>query len=430
MENQSSIVQVKKKSKKKIIITTMALLVALLGGVGSYAYFVYLPATPEMVLKKAVENFSDNKTGYAVSGRLDQGNVNLPDFNYTIKSDANGNTSATVSSFILVSSPGAEIITVDGKTYVKPDGFRDSQVLAKQYTNASGEITLEEYVSNFVDYSGLASWNGKWLEVPAYLTDSVISSGNEGDGQEATIKIDEGARLVSVGELKEVDGRNVREYTLEVDANTVQEMLEQIAGSTVADIFANYSSKNDLSEKLEFKVQVDVATKKFYKIDYVGRPFVDATFSISATESLENITAPTGSTPITKALSYGVAWPELIRADMQNGKSERDQERIADLKGMKLAFEIYKAKNDTYPDRYNIAVQQEEFLNANLPHVDHELFKDPAGRRAGLNGSQYAYVAQTKDSDEFCGPNNGPLCEKFFIVTTLDDGTEYQLNSD
>ena len=427
--NQTEIPQLNKKSKKRIVLVVIALLFVLLGFAGAYAYFVYLPESPEMVLKKATENFFNNKTGYKVEGRLDQGNVNLPDFNYTVKTDASGNTSATVSSFILVSSPGAEIITVDGKTYIKPDGFRDSQELAKQYTNASGEVTLEEQVSNFVDYSDLALWNGKWLEVPSYLNDSIVTSDNEGSGESKT-NIDEQARLVSVGEVKEVDGRKVREYTLEVDANTLQEILEQLAGGTVADTFANYSSKNELSEKLEFKVLVDIATKKFYKIDYDGRPFSDATLSIHATESSDTITAAEGSVKLSEALSYGVAWSGLIRADMQNGKTERDNERIADLKGMKLAFEIYKAKNGTYPDRYNIAVQQEQFLNTSLPYVDHGLFKDPADRRAGLNGSQYAYVSQTKDGDEFCGPNNGPLCEKFFIVTTLDDGTEYQLNSD
>ena len=88
--------------------------------------------------------------------------------------------------------------------------------------------------------------------------------------------------------------------------------------------------------------------------------------SIHATESSDTITAPEGSVKLSEALSYGVAWSGLIRADMQNGKTERDNERIADLKGMKLAFEIYKAKNGTYPDRYNIAVQQEQFLNTSL----------------------------------------------------------------
>jgi hypothetical protein len=61
--------------------------------------------------------------------------------------------------------------------------------------------------------------------------------------------------------------------------------------------------------------------------------------------------------------------------------------------------------------------------------VDFEIFKDPNGRFIGLNGSQYAYVGESADGSQDCG-RFSTACQKFFIVTTLDDNTEYQLNSD
>ena len=117
----------------------------------------------------------------------------------------------------------------------------------------------------------------------------------------------------------------------------------------------------------------------------------------------------------------------MFSKDYQKAGSEGDKESIADLKGIKTALEIYKAKNGHYPVRYDLSVNQQSFITNQMPGASLEVFKDPSGRFIGLNGSQYSYVPSTTSGDESC---SGSDCAKYFIFVTLDDGTKFQFNSD
>ena len=430
MHVSGSQMQKAQKKKKGVFIALVLLCILLFGGGGAaYYVFMYLPNTPENVLKKALLNYSNQSGGYSFSGRLDQGDSNNADFTFTSVSDTAGHSETTVSAHSVVQTPSTTVLSSGGKYYVKFSNFWDSKELAKHYTNATKTLTLEEYIARFADKSGVAAHGNEWMQVD----DFIVAQPRAGQG--STPALSEKDITIGANSTETVNGEVLRKYEVTANSSAIAQLANILDKQTASGIFSNvftaYNSANGPIEQLKLTVWVNPKTKSLTKVTYAGRPFKDATlnFELAAAGSKKPAAAPDGAPLATRILGYGIVWDELFNSKFQQANSATDRERIADMKGIKAALEIYKAKNGSYPDRYEMAVNQQALLGGKMDGVDFEIFKDPNGRFIGLNGSQYAYVGESADGSQDCG-RFSTACQKFFIVTTLDDNTEYQLNSD
>lgn len=408
--------------KKLLGILLVVLLLLLGGGVAAYSTLVVVPNRPENVFKKALANFVSESADYTVTGRLDQGGHDEADFDYEIKTSGS-DVYVAVDSSTFMMGPKVEVQRSGGKSYIRMSQFYDSAELARRYTNL-GEKGLQEYMAEFTDKSDISANQDTWLEVNSYLLDQPAGNASNQEVGEADI------RLVEVGEKEEADGKQIQHYKVSVSRAGLRSLIGKLDSSNIlAAVFDRYAGTEGFPESIEASVQVDTNTKTLHKLTYNGRPFRDATLSLDLTTGPNDLEEPQGPL-LTSKLAYGIVWSELFNPILQQGSTEADKERVADMKGIKTALEIYKARNGHYPDRYSMAVNQENTFPVLFPGADFAVFTDPAGRFIGRNGSQYAYVGETADGNQSCGPHNGPPCEKYFIVTTLDNGQEYQLNSD
>ncbi len=419
----------KRSSKKKkvialAVVTTMLLLV----GAGiTYALLVYIPSTnkPEDVLKKALDTFTLSPGSYTISGRLDQGGPNDPDFDYSIITDSKNNSSIEVHVSTFLQQPNVFVQSVNGKQYVRFTGFEDSKKLASHYSNG-GEKGIQEYIAEFTDESNLSPNQDQWLE----LGDYILSQPEAQKTDNTKTKSLEGAILSLVGEKETVNGQSTQKFEITLTGDSFKKLLGQVDESARIPALSSIFPKGGIiAEQVKVTVWVNLKTKAIEQLSYAGRPFPDATFSLKVMLSGgAPIEAPKAE-KLTNKLDYGVVSSVVFNKKFQHGDSDLDRERIADLKGIKTALEIYKARTGHYPDRYEMSVTQESFIGDQMPGADFELFKDPNGRFIGRNGSQYAYVSALANDSQDCGRFSKP-CEKFFIITTLDNGKDYQLNSD
>ena len=407
--------------------TTIVVILALVGvaiasGAGYYLG-IYLPNKPENVFKKAISNFGSKPQGYTITGKIDQGGVNDADFNYTIKTNDKKDVSAQVSASNFIVSPSINVDNVGGKTYVQFSNFLGTDALAKKYRNL-GRPGLSESIASFTDKSLVGSNEGKWFDVPNYITDQQKSK-----SQAAPSNFNKNI-TPTIGGIETINGQSTRKYTVVITKDTFYDFLSKIDNSSLGFVtgkFRAFASQNGSTDTLSIDIWVNLKSKTIEQATYDGQPFRDATFSFKLIAANNTITTPDKSYTLNSTLSYGIVSDIIFSKDYQQASNEGDKERIADLKGIKTALEIYKAKNGHYPVRYDLSVNQQSFITNQMPGASLEVFKDPSGRFIGLNGSQYSYVPSTTSGDESC---SGSGCAKYFIVVTLDDGTKFQLNSD
>jgi hypothetical protein len=416
------------KKKKLIIFSLLSVIVLLVGAAAAYALLVYIPNKPENVFKKALQNYATQPASYTITGRLDQGDANSADYNFEIKTNNKYDSLVMVQASTYVVSPTGSVHSQNGKIYVNLSNFYDTKELAKHYGNYSGTKSDQEYIAEFVDKSGLFSNQSKWLEVNDYILAHPVQSPTS----QAKASPTNGMSLTSVGGMETINGKSVRKYEVTLNKDGFRKLLEQLDQSDrnnlLAAIFDGYTVKNTFTDQLKINVWVDPKAKKIEQVTYDGRPFPDATLSFTVKAANNNLDPPQAE-KLTSKLSYGVVWAELFNKKFQQGINDSDKERIADLKGIKTALEIYKVRNGHYPERSELAISGEDFIKKSMPGADPEVFKDPTGKFIGRAGSQYAYVPALTNGSEDCGRFTKP-CEKYFIVTTLDDNKQYQLNSD
>ncbi len=413
------------KRKKFIFLGAATLLSTLIFSTAVYGYNVYIPNKPENILKNAINNFSLDKD-FKLDVTANLQDSNLYDGQITVWSNKNGNKQIIATSSSIAGSPEAEMIQVGEKAYAKVNYSKDSVTPAAKNEDAKVEFINQNLV-RLMNNGEATKLLNKWIEIPDYLKNAVLPSASS-TGSVNPKEID--AQLVSFEGTENDGAKKLNKYLVAMKVSDFVNIVSSVMGAGQADsIFGNLSGI-DSSVRLEFNVWIDKETKEIVKIGYTGKPTSDVDVSIVLQLDNTAISAP-DSTLLPEKYHYSFVNSAIFNGAFQSGVTTKaDKERIADLKGMKLAFEIYKRKNGVYPDRYSIAVEQQKILNAEMPGVDHQLFIDPNGKRAGLNGSQYAYVPEDLSSNSNCGPHNGPKCEKFFLVTTLDNGEEFQLNSD
>jgi hypothetical protein len=423
----------KNKGLKRLLLGVSIFGLLAAAGVGHYM-LVYLPNTPENVLKKAVANFASDKN-YSIAGRLDHGDGNLPDFDYTIKV-VGSSVYATVDSSSFMMGPKAELMSVDGKNYVKTSAWMNPTELSKQYTNY-GPKGLQENLAEFAETSGVFTYQDTWMQIDDFVFDAP-STNTPSTPQ--TIE-EAGVSLKSIETTEEVDGVKLRNYKVSLTKDGFVRLLDQISGSQLlSNGFEAYSSKEGFPETVDMDVKVDISTKKIHSLSYSGRPFRDATLSMNLTPANDTITAPQNAPLVSDTLDYGIVKTIIFNPIAQNANDASDRERIADIKGIKMAMEIYHRKNDKYPTRGFSVVTVSGNMSDAMRGADNAIFDDPNGKRFNWHGSQYTYIGEAPDSSEMCGTayydmNTGkdipsPDCSKFWVVTSLNNGQEFKLTSD
>jgi hypothetical protein len=415
--------QTNKKKGGGIALFITILFVLLVGGGAAYALLVYVPNKPENVFKKAIESFASNPGSYTATGKIDQGDNDVLDYQYSIKTSTNGDSLIEVNTTSSVQAPAVSVQKVNNKIYVKFDNFLDKAALAKRYLNNLQE-GLQEYIAEFTEKSTIAANQNKWLLVDDYILQQPASTSSTS----STPNISD-FTLSTIGSLETVNGNPSRKYGVTLSADAFNQFVQYVDKNAGVPLLNAISPASGLSvDSLNADVWVNTKTKTIEKINYSGRPFEDATFDLTLNAANNIFTAPE-STKLTNVLGYGIVSSRIFNRNFQQGNSDNDRERIADLKGIKTALEIYKTKVGYYPERYDVSVDQDKLLDGLMAGVDKDLFKDPNGRYIGINGSQYAYVSSDEKGDEGCGKFAKP-CTKYFISTTLDDGKQFQLNSD
>ena len=414
----------KTSTKKYITLGILIFLVLAMGSGAAYIFMVYIPNKPENVFKKAVLDYATKSRNYTITGRLDQAGPNDPDFDYSVKTNTQNDSSAEVHMSTFLQQPSVFVKKVNGKLYVRFTGFEDFKKLATHYSN-SGEKGIQEYIAEFTERANLSTNQDQWLEVGDYVL-AQHGTDKSSDSQPSGLN---GVTLRSIGSKENVGNKPTRKYEVTLTSDAFKQVITGIGKSANVHMPSSIFPKDGLTTAdIKASVWINLKTKTIEQISYEGRPFRDATFSLKLVASDHNSIDAPKAEKLTSKLGFGIVSGKLFNKQFQQGDSETDRERIADLKGIKTALEIYKARTGHYPERYEMAVNQQAFIGNQMSGADFEVFKDPSGRFIGQSGSQYAYVPALGNDSQDCGKFSKP-CEKYFIVTTLDDG-QYQLNSD
>lgn len=419
--------------RKRIILAVLALLALFIAAGVAYVLLVYIPNTPENVLKKAVSNFADGGN-YTITGRLDHGDGNAPDFNYTIKT-AGSDALVIIDSSTFVMGPNVELMQVGGAKYVKFDEWMDAAELANHYANYTSP-GIQEALAEFAGTTGIYANQGKWIQVDDFVFDNPAGSDSAPPAsiEEAGISID------SIGSAEQKDGKRLQNYKIKLTKDGFARLLDQISGSSIPrSVFDKYVANNGFPESISLDLQVDKSTKTIHSLSYSGRPFRDATLSLDLSPGENSFTAPENAPLASKVLDYGIVRTLIFNPDFQSADGAGDRERIADIKGIKMAMEIYRNKIGNYPTRSYPAFQDSEMMQT-MKGADREIFVDPVGKFLSRHGSQYTYIGETAEGSETCGSSfydlntqqdfAAPDCTKFWVVTTLDNGQEYKQTSD
>lgn len=416
----------KKSSKRKFAIIFGAIVGLLLLGGGAVAYYFlsYIPNKPEAVLNNAVIAFVEKPGNYEVSGKLDQAGPNDPDFDFKMTTANTGNASTELFISTFLQNPQLKTVKDNTKVYVQFSGFEDFKTMEKHYSN-SGAPGIQEAIAAFTESSNITNNQQKWLAVDDFILNQPFAPATP-----AKIQGIPGATLITIGAVETINGKQARKYEVKLDKDAFRLLIGQLDKNAGVPLLSGVLGIQELTaSEVTVNVWVDIKSKTIEQLTYSGRPLKNATFDIKLAQAKSaKIETVTGD-KLTKQLSYGIVNTVIFNKAWQQGGNDTDKERIADLKGIKTALEIYKARTGSYPERYEMAVNQEALIGVQMRGADREIFKDPSGREIGKSGSQYAYVPAQNNDDQNCGKFSKP-CTKFFINTTLDDGKQYQLNSD
>ncbi len=409
-----------------LIVFISVLLIAV--GVATYIFVIYIPNKPENVFKKAVLNLSKGGN-YTVNGSLDQGNPNVPEYTYSIKTDGT-NYSAHIDASTFMMSPSVDLEMINGKTYIKTTGWMDSAELATHYTN-TGEKGIQEYLAEFAEKSGVYGNQDKWMQVDSFVLDnpSSTASTTPKSPDEAGISIE------SIGNIEQKDGKKLRSYTLSLTKEAFASMLNYVTHTSLPGSMIN---ANNFPESLKVTVVIDTSTKTVNTLTYTGRPLDDINLSFTLRADTNRLTAPDNAPLVSSTLDYGIVNPIIFNPSLQSANDSTDRERIADLKGIAMAAEIYRQKHGAYPSRGAVRASDGLF-ESNFPSASSATFTDPMNRFTNMNGSQYTYIGQTAEGNETCGglyfyattqnDFSSPDCDRFWVVTNLNNGQEFKLTS-
>ena len=416
----------KKSSARKLVIifSGLATLLMLVGGAAAYFFIYYIPNKPEVVLNNAVIAFVEKPDNYEISGKFDQAGPNDPDFDFkmTTASSGNASTDLFMSTFLL--QPHIQMVKNNGKLYVQFSGFEDFKTLAKHYSNY-GAPGIQEAIAAFAESSNVATNQQKWIQVDDFIISQPFASATP-----KKIQGIPGATLNTIGAVETINQKQARKYEVTLSKEAFKLLIGQLDKNAGAPVLSGILGVQDVTaSEVKVSVWVDIKSKTIEQIVYSGKPLKNATFDIKITQvKSAKIESPSGD-KLSKQLGYGIVSSTIFSKVWQQSGSDTDKERIADLKGIKTALEIYKARNGSYPERYEMAVNQVALISGPMRGADPEVFKDPSGLYIGRSGSQYAYVPSQGNDDQNCDKLSKP-CAKYFINTTLDDGNQFQLNSD
>ncbi len=420
----SEIHQATAKRKLIAVFGVLAVLAMLAGSAAAYFFLYYVPNKPEVLLNSAVVAFVEKSSDYEVVSKLDQAGPNDPDFSARTKIAHNGNSSTELFMSATPQYPSLNVVKNGSKVYLRFSGVSDLKTMAKSYTNY-GKPGAPEAIAAFGESSGISAHQHEWIQVDDFILKQPVGA----TPAPAKIRGIPGATLEKIAGIETINGKQVRKYDVVLDRDAFKLMVGQLDKNAGVPILSGLSSIQDIvADSVRVEIWVGLKSRSIEQISYSGRPFKNATFSIKLNRmksvSVESVTGD----QLTSKLSYGIVNAAVFNKAWQRGGSEDDKERIADLKGIKTALELYKTQTGSYPDRYTMSVEQDDLISKKMKGSDPSIFKDPSGRYIGRNGSQYAYIPASANDDRNCGESFAP-CTKFFIGTTFDDGKKYQLNS-
>lgn len=414
LEDMAETVQLPKKSHKlrNIIVGSVLVLVAAI----VYVVGFYIPNLPENVFKSAAADFVTKGGNYSITGRIDQSDQNAADYDFTITASGNDSFLFDLTATTSVLKPKVTLEAIGGKTYVQFYGFETSKKLAEHYSN-NGQPGLQEQIALLTDATGIYTHQNEWLELGDYVLNSPT-----GRAPSDPASIESGATLTKIGEPEKLGSKSVRKYEVTLS----KQAFAQLAGKFDK---TGYLANNLDASEVKLNVWVNTDTKSVESANIDGLALNDATLRVNLNAVDTNDLETPQAKKLTSVMDFGIVNSQIFNQQFEPLSDQVDRERVADLKGIKTALEIFKAKNGHYPSREDIATKQDKFVASEMRGADLEIFKDPNGAFVGQSGSQYAYVPASDKDEEECGAA-AKLCQKFFIVTTLQNGTKYQLNSD
>lgn len=236
------------------------------------------------------------------------------------------------------------------------------------------------------------------------------------------------------------DGKQIRTYQVEISKEGFDWLLSYVGKTSILGVtFGDYAEDNGFPDKLTFEMDIDVKAREVVQLSYNGMPFRDAELSINIQSADHELKLPQASKLASQAMGFGITNTFLFHPTNYLDRSPHDQKRIADMKIIKTALEIYYRQHGNYPHRTAPSLPRDNLLKL-MPGVNQEAFVDPSGRFLNQYGSQYTYIPEDASGSGTCGTsfysfNTGesfqaPDCVKFWIVTRLDNGQEYKLVSD
>ncbi|MFT4532642.1 MAG: hypothetical protein ACI9T8_000673 [Candidatus Saccharimonadales bacterium] len=434
-----------RKAKLKMLLIPVVILVAFLGG-----YFIYnaldqsntdvtgdnkydqSPATNEQLAIDAVSEFKPVANDYQLKIELGDGRNE-----YSISFDDSGNTKVVSGDNVLIQTGGKTLIKLSGDDVEALDFMKNVLLLGEP------------------DSKNLDNLQSKWIEIGTYLgaTPALpnFTPPNEVDFSETLILETEDDDTSKDEETEVSDGKETQEDVeaeaedeSQNDANVstdatisptaLYDLLAMIDGRIGYRIFTADISKSDLTEKqidIELELNAENTLKSIETINFAGH-----TLRIQIElPSTEEIAAATTPIPLPEIVDYNFISNSVFSPDLQIAETEDDRERIADIKAMKTAFDIRLHISGEVSAYFGS--DQEEFISEKMPGANKALFIDPAGKIIGINSGSYAYSGEL-DGGSKCGGTfydidkgdiEYPPCTKFFIVTTLDTGQDFQLNS-
>lgn len=392
----------KKYNKFLLPLVLLAVVVA-----GYFLYSLITQPTTEEVALNAIKKLELNDSLYHIDVQLGRASNN-----YSITHDNSGNVKVVSNDNTFLKTHSGAFIKLSSEDDSAADFMKDVLMLGTPNSKNMNKL------------------QNKWVEVGTYLGSNPALP-NFTPPEKFSFDDVSIARAIE----KEAQNDTYITGTASMNPSELYDLLAMLDGKIGYRIFTSHLSKADFTKEeisADIKLTPEQKLEKVNTNDFAGR-LLSIHLSHPASGS---VSTDLQSIPLPELVDYSFISDTVFNDDLQAADSKDDQERIADIKAMKTAFDIYEHRTGEVKSYFGF--DQEEFIANRMPGADEELFTDPEGNIIGRNGGSYAYAGEAEGDDSRCGGTvydfdlgeiELPPCEKFFIITTLSTGQDFQLNS-
>jgi len=428
----------KKTSKLTILLLTLIPLVAAVAGVAYYIY-IFLPSTPENVLRTAVNDLLQNPSSYTINGEFETESKKELNYRFSVSSDVNGSQELTVTTDAPLTDGVINLRRVNEKYYANFADFINQDELDEAAKDFEGSLDLDNKLLDFAKRTKIEENQESWMEVPQFVFYQPVTANSK-----IASELDSFENDSYILNNYSDESNDQREYSLNVESNNIYRLAKQMDHGRrgfVTDSLLLYEQNNrDFPDAITLNIAINTKTKKINQISFASSAFDAASLSLTVTpdESNNEIIMPNVST-VESILGYEFVDSALFAETFQVGANLADRQKVADIKAIAMALQVHKTHTGFYPDRSEVA-DGLDFFEIAMPSVERSFFLDSNGKSIGLNGSLYAYVSERNDDelncpDEVecvsdkttCGEFVNIRCHKFWVATTLSDGSEFKI---